>query len=106
MALILSRRTALKSGAAAFGLALAPAFRSARAAGETETYGLSSFGDLALAAGFQALHLRQSYAPKAGLLSVQITNTGGNQNFDTFNTLNVYSTKGDGAWACRVVSIR
>ena len=34
---------------------------------------------------------------KAGSLSVQITTTGGNQNFDTFDTLNIYSTKGNGA---------
>ena len=36
-------------------------------------------------------------APKGGLLSLQITTTGGNQNFDTFDTLNMYSKKGDGA---------
>ena len=36
-------------------------------------------------------------APKGGLLSLQITETGGNQNFDTFDTLNIFSTKGDGA---------
>ena len=36
-------------------------------------------------------------APKGGLLSLQITNTGGNQNFDTFDTLNMFSKKGDGA---------
>ena len=36
-------------------------------------------------------------APKGGLLSLQITNTGGNQNFDTFDTLNIFSKKGDGA---------
>ena len=36
-------------------------------------------------------------APKGGLLSLQITTTGGNQNFDTFDTLNMFSKKGDGA---------
>ena len=30
-------------------------------------------------------------------MSVQITGTTGNQNFDTFDTLNIYSKKGDGA---------
>lgn len=97
MAQILSRRTALKGSAAAFGLALAPGFGVARAEGETETYGLSSFGDLALAPDFKHFSYVNPDAPKAGLLSVQITNTGGNQNFDTFNTLNIFSTKGDGA---------
>ena len=36
-------------------------------------------------------------APKGGLLSVQIKATSGNQNFDTFNTLNILVLKGDGA---------
>ena len=97
MAPILSRRTALKSGAAALSLAFAPSLRSAQAEGETETYGLSSFGDLALPADFKHFTYVNPDAPKAGLLSVQITGTAGNQNFDTFNTLNIYSTKGDGA---------
>ena len=33
----------------------------------------------------------------AELLSLQITGTSGNQNFDTFDTLNIYSWKGNGA---------
>ena len=36
-------------------------------------------------------------APTGGLLSLQITNTSGNQTFDTFDTLNIYSWKGNGA---------
>ena len=36
-------------------------------------------------------------APTGGLLSLQITGTSGNQNFDTFDTLNIYSWKGNGA---------
>ena len=36
-------------------------------------------------------------APKGGLLSLQITTAGGNQNFETFDTLNIFSKKGDGA---------
>ncbi len=90
MAPILSRRTALKGGAAALGVALSPCLRLARADGEIETYGLSSFGDLALPADFKHLAYVNPEAPKGGLLSVQITNTGGNQNFDTFDTLNIY----------------
>ncbi len=30
-------------------------------------------------------------------MSLQITGTSGNQNFDTFDTLNIYSWKGNGA---------
>ena len=36
-------------------------------------------------------------APKGGAVSLQLTSTFGNQAFDTFNTLNVYVLKGDGA---------
>ena len=36
-------------------------------------------------------------APTGGLLSLQITGTSGNQNFDTFDTLNIYTWKGNGA---------
>ena len=95
MALILSRRAALKGAAAT--LALAAQGPLALADDEIETHGLSSFGDLALAPDFSHFAYVNPQAPKAGLLSVQITSTGGNQNFDTFDTLNIYSTKGDGA---------
>ena len=95
MALILSRRAALKGAAATLALAAQGTF--ALADDEVETHGLSSFGDLALAPDFSHFAYVNPQAPKAGLLSVQITSTGGNQNFDTFDTLNIYSTKGDGA---------
>ena len=36
-------------------------------------------------------------APKGGSFRTQIATTVGNQNFDTFNTLNIYVLKGDGA---------
>ena len=62
-----------------------------------ETHGLSSFGDLALPPDFPHFSYVNPQAPTGGLLSLQITNTSGNQNFDTFDTLNVYSWKGNGA---------
>ena len=92
----ISRRSALR--AAAFGLAVLAAPRRLYAAeGETETHGLSSFGDLALPPDFKRFDYVNPDAPKGGLLSLQITATGGNQNFDTFDTLNMFSQKGDGA---------
>ena len=95
----LTRRSALTS--AALGLAVLAAPRRLAAAGgaegEIETYGLSSFGDLALPPDFKHFDYVNPNAPKGGLLSLQITATGGNQNFDTFDTLNMYSKKGDGA---------
>jgi microcin C transport system substrate-binding protein len=36
-------------------------------------------------------------APKGGEISLQVSATAGNQNFTTFNTLNIYILKGDGA---------
>ena len=92
-----TRRSALKLAA----LGLVPAGlargRAALAEGETETYGLSAFGDLALPADFKHFDYVNPDAPKGGLLSLQITSAGGNQNFETFDTLNTFSKKGDGA---------
>jgi microcin C transport system substrate-binding protein len=36
-------------------------------------------------------------APKGGEIALQVSATSGNQNFTTFNTLNIYILKGDGA---------
>jgi microcin C transport system substrate-binding protein len=93
----LTRRTALKLGLA--GLVLPRFFvAGARAtAGETETHGLSIFGDLALPADFTHFPYVNPDAPKGGEISLQTTSTSGNQNFTTFNTLNIYILKGDGA---------
>jgi microcin C transport system substrate-binding protein len=93
MGLIISRRAALKGAAAALGAG----WSFARADGDVETHGLSAFGDLALGPDFPHFAYVNPKAPKGGLLSLQITGTGGNQNFDTFDTLNIYSRKGDGA---------
>ena len=94
----LTRRDALTGGAAAlaFGLTRARADQPAPA-GEVETHGLSAFGDLALPADFKAYAYVNPNAPKGGRLSLQITSAGGNQNFETFDTLNIFSRKGDGA---------
>jgi microcin C transport system substrate-binding protein len=92
-----TRRWTLKAGAAGLGLLVAARNAPAFADGEIETYGLSAFGDLALPADFKHFDYVNPDAPKGGLLSLQITATGGNQNFDTFDTLNMFSKKGDGA---------
>jgi microcin C transport system substrate-binding protein len=97
MALPITRRAALQAAGAALLTRLAPAARAAAAEGEIEAHGLSAFGDLAMPPDFKHFDYVNPDAPKAGLLSLQITNTGGNQNFDTFDTLNMFSKKGDGA---------
>jgi microcin C transport system substrate-binding protein len=97
MGFTMTRRGALQLTAA--GLVASCGFRPPRALaeGEIETHGLSSFGDLALAPDFKHFGYVNPDAPKGGLLSLQITTTGGNQNFDTFDTLNIFSKRGDGA---------
>ena len=97
MATILTRRAALKTVTA--GALLGALHRPLRALAEDsfETHGLSSFGDLALPPDFPHFSYVNPGAPTGGLLSLQITGTSGNQTFDTFDTLNIYSWKGNGA---------
>jgi len=92
MAVRMTRRNALKGAAAVLATGLAPA-----RADEVEAHGLSAFGDLALPPDFKHLAYVNPDAPKGGRLSLQITGTTGNQNFETFDTLNIFSRKGDGA---------
>jgi microcin C transport system substrate-binding protein len=97
MMMTFTRRAAMKAGA---GGALAALFArplSALADDSVETHGLSSFGDLALPPDFAHFPYVNPQAPTGGLLSLQITGTSGNQTFDTFDTLNIYSWKGNGA---------
>ena len=97
MAWMLTRRAALKAAGAGAFVAFATRPFDALADDSIETYGLSSFGDLALPPDFPHFTYVNPDAPTGGLLSLQITGTSGNQNFDTFDTLNIYSWKGDGA---------
>ncbi len=98
-----SRRSFLQLSA---GGVLLPAFALRRAAAgealpaapvETEAHGLSVFGDLALAPDFPHFAYVNPDAPKGGDIVLQVSGTSGNQNFTTFNTLNIYILKGDGA---------
>ncbi|MEZ0169581.1 extracellular solute-binding protein [Microvirga sp. TS319] len=91
------RRTLLKTGAAGAVLSLLPRSSLAQSPEETETYGLSAFGDLKYPPDFQHFAYVNPAAPKGGTLALQIKQTSGNQNFDTFNTLNIFVLRGDGA---------
>ena len=62
-----------------------------------QSHGLSIFGDLKYPAGLPAFAYVNPSAPKGGSLSLQIASTTGNQTLDTFNTLNIFVLKGDGA---------
>ncbi len=96
MTIAMTRRTALKTAGLA-ALATLAARPFALADNSVETHGLSSFGDLALPRDFPHFAYVNPEAPTGGLLSLQITGTSGNQNFDTFDTLNIYAWKGNGA---------
>jgi microcin C transport system substrate-binding protein len=91
-----TRRHLLAGTAAAAALAGLPRWGVAQE-GEAETHGLSSFGDLKYGPDFKHFDYVNPQAPKGGTLAVQIKQTVGNQNFDTFNTLNVFVLRGDGA---------
>lgn len=67
------------------------------APGESESHGLSSFGDLALPADFPHFPYVDPSIPKGGVIKLQIKSSSGNQTFETFDTLNIYVFKGDGA---------
>ncbi|KMO28321.1 hypothetical protein VQ02_31815 [Methylobacterium variabile] len=89
----LSRRAVLAGSGAALVAGRVPA----RAAEAAERHGLSSFGDLKYPAGFPRFDYVEPMAPKGGTFSAQLSTTTGNQAFETFNTLNIYVLKGDGA---------
>ncbi len=97
MIMLFTRRAALKAGAGGALAALLARPHAAFADNSVETHGLSSFGDLALPPDFPHFSYVNPQAPTGGLLSLQIAGTSGNQTFDTFDTLNIYSWKGNGA---------
>jgi microcin C transport system substrate-binding protein len=97
MTIALTRRAALKAGAGGALAALVCRPLVALTDDGIEAHGLSSFGDLALPPDFPHFAYVNPEAPTGGLLSLQITGTSGNQNFDTFDTLNIYTLKGNGA---------
>lgn len=93
-------RRAVMTGAMALGLPLGtfPASRLwAQDAQESVSHGLSVFGELKYGPDFPHFDHVDPKAPTGGVLSLQIKSASGNQAFDTFNTLNIFVLKGDGA---------
>jgi microcin C transport system substrate-binding protein len=66
-------------------------------AAEVETHGLSIFGDLKYPADFRHVDYVDPNAPKGGTFSHIAPTRAYNQSFLTFNSLNSYILKGDGA---------
>jgi microcin C transport system substrate-binding protein len=95
----LSRRRILTI-AGGLGLAATPWLRPKAVIAADEdalVHGLSTFGDLDQPADFPHFAYVNPQAPKGGSLIIQIKQGSGNQNFETFDTLNIYVFKGDGA---------
>lgn len=88
-------RRSLLAGAAVLGVA--GAMPSVARAQDTESHGLSVFGDLKYPADFPRFDYVRPDAPRGGTMSLQITSISGNQSYGTFNTLNIHVLKGDGA---------
>jgi microcin C transport system substrate-binding protein len=90
-----SRRHVIGLG---IGALTATRFRPAAAAEEAiEAHGMSAFGDLKYPADFPHFDYVNVDAPKGGLFSTIPSGRAFNQSFQTFNSLNAYILKGDGA---------
>jgi microcin C transport system substrate-binding protein len=93
----LSRRNVLVLSA---GAVTAPAWlrwAGSAAAGETETHGISAFGDLKYPAGFRHFDYVDPAAPKGGVFSNNPAGWQFNQNPLTFDSFNSYILKGNAA---------
>ncbi len=77
--------------------ALAACPRIALAQVPRKAHGLSSFGELKYPENFPNFDYVNPAAPRGGRFSAQISSTLGNQSLQTFNTLNIYVLRGDGA---------
>ena len=96
--LLLSRRDALGLGIGALSVPWLP--RVAAADGEVasgDIHGLSVFGDLKYPADFHHFDYVNPSAPKGGLFSTIPTSRLNNQSYFTFNSLNAFILKGEGA---------
>ena len=89
-----TRRGTLALGTGALASAL---IAPAAAREEPERHGMSAFGDLKYPADFKHFDYVNPDAPKGGLFSHIGPTRAFNQNFLTFNTLNTFILKGDGA---------
>lgn len=105
----MDRRSVLKLTAAAGAGLFAPplgavvAGRGASAAEGAERHGLSAFGDLKYPADFSHFAYVDPKAPKGGAFSLIGPTAAYNQSFQTFNSLNGYILRGDGAQGLALV---
>jgi microcin C transport system substrate-binding protein len=90
----LTRRDTLALGAGALAATIAS---PAPASESPERHGMSAFGDLKYPGNFRHFDYVNVTAPKGGVFSHVGSNRVFNQNFLTFNSLNIFILKGDGA---------
>lgn len=92
---MISRRDVLVLSAGALAAAKLPsAFAQSAPA---ERHGMSAFGDLALLPDFRQFAYANPDAPKGGKYSEAVSSRGYNGSFLTFDSLNAYILKGNGA---------
>ncbi len=91
-----SRRSVLILGSSAAVAAFARPSVS-MADNDPESHGMSAFGDLKYAPDFQHFDYVNVDAPKGGTFSTVPSSRAYNQSFQTFNSLNSFILKGDGA---------
>ena len=89
----ITRRETLALGAGAVSLMIA----APAPAHEAERHGISAFGDLKYPPDFKHFDYVDPSAPKGGVFSHVGSTRAYNQNFLTFNSLNSFILKGDGA---------
>src|SRR5262249_15500212 len=89
-----TRRETLLLGAAALVSSLA---QNVEAGQDTERHGISAFGDLKYPPDFKHFDYVDPNAPKGGTFSQVGATRAFNQNFLTFNSLNIFILRGDGA---------
>ena len=88
-----TRRETLVIGASALASVIIPPAQ----AQESERHGISAFGDLKYPPDFKHFDYVDPNAPKGGVFSHIGPTRAFNQNFLTFNSLNAFILKGDGA---------
>ena len=94
----LSRRHALLLGTAAIAAAKFNSPAAAQVAEDVERHGMSAFGDLNYPTDFPHFNYVNAVAPKGGGYSESVSSRGYNGSFLTFNSLNAFILKGEGAY--------
>jgi microcin C transport system substrate-binding protein len=92
---LITRRHAL---VLSVGALAAAKFAPPAAAEEAERHGMSAFGDLSYPADFPHFKYVNPAAPKGGVYSEAVPSRGYNGSYLTFNSLNAYILKGEGAF--------